>query len=75
MTNATCLKSSMAPQAYKVVSTCSHDISGWTIISRIIYSSAPHIGGMNGDVQSYLATTEFKNEEQLEDFHITILRI
>ena len=32
MTNATCVKSSMAPQAYKVVSTHSHEISVWTIL-------------------------------------------
>ena len=30
---------------------------------------------MNGDVQSYLATPVFKNGEQLEDFHIRILRL
>ena len=29
---------------------------------------------MNGDVQSDISTTEFKNEEQLEDFRSTILR-
>ena len=30
---------------------------------------------MNGDVQSDLATLEFNNGEQLEDFHIIILRL
>ena len=35
----------------------------------------PHIGGMNGDVQSDLATLAFKNGEQLEDFHSRILRL
>ena len=29
----------------------------------------PHIGGINGDVQSNLSTLAFKNREQLEDFH------
>ena len=56
MTNETCVKSSMAPQAYKVVSAHAHEISGWTIISRLLYSCAPHLGGMNGDVKSDLAT-------------------
>ena len=30
---------------------------------------------MNGDVQSDLATLEFKNREQLEDFHSIIIRL
>ena len=30
---------------------------------------------MNGDVQYDLATLAFKNGEQLEDFHIRILRL
>ena len=37
MTNETCVKYSMAPQAYKVVSTHAHEIPGWTIISRPIH--------------------------------------
>ena len=36
---------------------------------------APHFGGMNGDVQSDLATLAFKNVEQLENFHSRILRL
>ena len=75
MTNDTCVKYSMAPQSYKVVSNHTHEISVWTILSRLLHLNAPHLGGMNGDVQSDLATTEFKNKEQLEDFHITILRL
>ena len=75
MTNDTCVKSSMAPQAYKVVSTHAHEIPGWTILSRLLHSCAPHLGGMNGDVQYYLATLNFKNGEQLEDFHSRILRL
>ena len=73
MTNDTCVKSFMSPQAYKVVSTHSHEISLWTILSRLIHSRAPHLGGMNGDVQSDLATLAFNNGEQLEYFHSSIL--
>ena len=65
----------MAPQAYKFFITHAHDISGWNILSRIIHSCAPYLGGMSGDVQSDLATLAFKNGEQLEDFHSRILRI
>ena len=65
----------MALQAYKVVRTHAHEISGWTILSRLIYSRAPHLGGINGDVQSDLATMAFKNGEQLEFFHSRIIII
>ena len=65
MTNDTRVKSSMAPRAYKFVSTNSHEISGWIILSRLIHSCAPHLGGMNGDAQSDIAIPEFKNGEQL----------
>ena len=65
----------MAPQAYKVVSTYGHEILGWTILSRLIHSRAPHLGVMNGDVQSDLATLSFNNGEQLEDFHSRIIRL
>ena len=41
----------------------------------MLNSRAPHLGGMNGDVQSDLATLAFKNGEQLEDFHSRILRL
>ena len=75
MANDTCVKSSMAPQAYTVFITHDHDISGWKILSIFIYSCAPHLGGINSDVRSDLATLAFNNREQLEDFHITILRI
>ena len=63
MTNYTCVKYSMAPQAYKIVSTHAHETSGWIILSRLLHSCAPHIGGMNGDVQSDLATLAFRNGE------------
>ena len=59
----------MAPQAYKFFSTHAHEISGWTILSRLLHSRAPHPGRMNGDVQYDLVTLAFKNGEQLEDFH------
>ena len=75
MTNYTCVKSSMEPQVYKVVSTSYHEISGWTILSRILHSHAPHIEGMNGDDQSNLTTLAFKNREQLEDVHSRIIRL
>ena len=73
MTNDTFVKSSMSPQAYKVVGTHDHEISRWTILSRLLHSHSPHFGGMNGDVESDLATLAFKNGEQLEDFHSRIL--
>ena len=75
MTNDICLKTSVAPQAYKIVSTRAHENSGWIILSRILNSRAPHLGGMNGDIQSGLATLAFRNGEQLEDFHSSILRL
>ena len=65
----------MAPHAHKVISTHAYEISGWTILSRILHSRAPNLVGMNGDVQSDLATLAFKNGEQLEDFHGIILRL
>ena len=65
----------MAPQAYRVVSTHAHDISGWTIISILLHSLPPHLGGMKGDIQSDLATLALKNGGQLEDFHSRILRL
>ena len=34
-----------------------------------------HLGGMNGDIQSDLATLAFRNGEQLEDFHSRVLRL
>ena len=64
----------MEPQSYKVVSTYANEISGWNILSRLIDSSAPHLGGMNGDVQYYISTLAFKNGEKIEDFNIRILR-
>ena len=72
MTNNTCVKSSMSPQAYKIVSTRAHEISGWNILSRLLHSSAPHLVGINSDVQSDPATLSFRNGEQLEDFHIIL---
>ena len=64
----------MAPQAYKVVRTQDNEISGWTIPSRLIHSRDPHLGGMNGDVQSDLSTLAFKNGEKFEYFNSTIIR-
>ena len=38
MTNDTFVKSSMAPQSYKDVSTHAREISGWTILFRLLHS-------------------------------------
>ena len=73
MTNDTFVKSSISPQAYKVVITHDHEISVWTIISRLLHSRAPSLGGVNGGVWSDLATLSFNNGEQLEDFRSIIL--
>ena len=43
------------------------------VLSIIKHTQAPNIGGVNGDVQSNLATLAFKFGEQLENFIITIL--
>ena len=50
MTNDTCVKYSMAPHAYKVVSTDASEISGWTIISRLLHSLATNLGGLHDDI-------------------------
>ena len=39
------------------------------------HSCAPHFGRINGDVQSDLATLDFNNGEQFEDFNSRILRL
>ena len=75
LTNDKCVKSSMAPQAYKVVNTNAHKISGWKIIYILIHAHYPHIGGMNGDVKSDLSTLELKNGEQHEMFCSIIIRL
>ena len=63
MTNYNCVKSSMAPQAYKLFSTHDNEISGWTILSRLLHSCANHFKGMNGEVKYDLVTLDFKNEK------------
>ena len=68
--NDTCVKYSMETQAYKVVNTYAHEISVWTILSILLHSHAPHLGGMNGGVKSDLTNLAFKNEEQLECFSL-----
>ena len=75
LTNYTYVKSPMAPQDYKVVNTHDHEISGWKILSRLLDERAPHLVGMNGDVQYDLATPEFKNGGKLEYFHSIIIRL
>ena len=73
MNNDTCVKYSITLQDYKVVITHAHEISGFTILSRLLHSRANHLVGMNGDVQSDLATLAFKKREQLEYFHNRII--
>ena len=75
MTNSTCVKYSMSSQAYKVLRTHAHEISVWIILSRLLHSRTPNLGGINGVVQSDLSTLVFKNREQLEYFHSIILRL
>ena len=65
----------MAPKAYKVVNTHSHVISVLKFICIIIHAHAPHLGEMNGDVQSDLITLVFKNGKQFEYFHSRIIRL
>ena len=65
----------MEPQVYKVFNTHAHEISGWTILSRLIHVRDPNLGGMNVDVQSDLATLELKNGEQLKYFNRIIIRL
>ena len=59
----------MVTTSYKVVNTHAYEISGWKILSRLLLSHAPYIGGMNGGVQSDLDTLALKNGEQLQYFH------
>ena len=65
----------MEPQAYKIVSTRAREISVCSLLSRLIHSRAPFLGGMNGDVNSDLSTLAFNNGEQLEYFHSIIIRL
>ena len=65
----------MSPQDYKVVNTHAREISGWKILFGIIHAHAPHLGGINGDVNYDLATLAFNNREQLEYFHRIIIRL
>ena len=74
-TNDTCVKYFMTPQAYKVVNIHTYKILGWTILSRIIHSQHPHIGGMNDDVQYELGTMALNNREQLGYIYCRILKL
>ena len=66
LTNNNCINYSMVPEEYKVVNNHAHKISVWKILSRLIHSRALYLVGMNGNVQSDLATMPLKNGEQLE---------
>ena len=65
----------MAPQAYKVVSTHANEILEYTILSRLLHSHDTHLGYMNGDVQSDLATLASNSGEKFEYFHSIIIRL
>ena len=75
MTNYTCVKTSMEPQAYEVFSTHANEISGWAILYILLHSRATHLGGMNGDVKSDQSILDFNNVEQLEYFHSIIIKL
>ena len=63
MTNDKCVKFFITQHSYKVVSNNVHEISGWTILSRLLHSLAPQLGDISGDFQSELATLAFNNGE------------
>ena len=65
----------MESRSYKVVNTHANEISGWKILSILLHPCDPHIGEMNGDVQSDLSTLAFKTVEHLEGFHSRIIRL
>ena len=65
----------MEPQTCKFVNTHDHEISGQKFLSRILHALAPYLGGMNGDVQSDQPNLAFKSREQLENFHIRMIRL
>ena len=75
LTNDTCVKDSTETQAYKVVNTYANEISGSTIIYRLLHAHTPNLEGMNVDVQSDLSTLALKKGKQLEYFHIRIIRL
>ena len=62
LTNENFIKYPMAPQAYNIVITHANNILRCTILSIIIYDRDPHLGGMNGDVQSNFSTLSFKQK-------------
>ena len=63
--NENCVKSSIVPQAYKVVNTHADETSWWKILSIFLHMCAPDIGGMNDYLQSYLSTLSFNKVEQI----------
>ena len=75
LTNYTCVKSSISSQYYKVVTNYAHEILVRKILSRLLHAQAPHLGGISVDAESNIATLAFKNGEQLDDFHIIIIRL
>ena len=73
LTIYTYVKYYITPQACKVVNIHAHEILGWTILYRLLHAHAPYLEGMNCDDQSDISTLEFKNIEQLDDFHSIII--
>ena len=59
-TNETCIKYSMAPQVYKVVTTHAHKFLGQNILSRLLHYREPHIEGMNDDIYYEFSSLELK---------------
>ena len=55
----------MAPQYYKIVTTDTCDIFGWTILSRLLHDISPDLGEMNGYVHDELFTLVFKQREKM----------
>ena len=73
LTNDTCVKSSMAPQYYKILNTHTREISVCTILSILIHSYNPNLGGVNVHVRSDLATLALNNGEKIEYSHRIII--
>ena len=65
----------MEPQAYKLITTHNHEVSGLSILSRIIHERAPRLEGINGGFKYDLYTLDFKQGEQMEEHHGRIIRL
>ena len=72
-TNYTCINNSLYLEGSKFITTYGHEISLCNLLSWLIHSHAPHLGGDTGGVHTDLATLFFKNGEHLEDFYNHII--